>query len=199
MGCNIHLFTERKRTINSKEKWVSIDYLKLNPYFGEYENEEQFEVVELYGDRNYEMFSMLASVRNYHNNPIISEPKGFPKDCCDFINKMKHFWEGDGHSHSFFTLKELKDFRKKNKVTNYAGLMDLENANLVDKGEMPNSWCQGTNRQDYVYREWFIEDDKLGVLVERLEKRLSEEFGLPKNTDTLEHDEEVRIVFWFDN
>jgi hypothetical protein len=199
MGCDIHLFTERKRSINNEEKWVNIDHLKLNPYYGGDDYEKQFEVIELYGDRNYRLFAMLADVRNYHDNPIIAEPKGFPNDCSDFVNEQKEGWDGDGHSHSYFTLKELKEFREKNKVTNYAGMMTAENAELVDKGEMPNCWCQGTNQEGYVYREWKYEDDTIGILVTRLEKRLRDEFWLADDADTKEHDDKVRIVFWFDN
>jgi len=199
MGCDIHLFTERKRSINNKEKWVNIDHLKLNPYFRVDDFEPQFEVIPLYDDRNYNLFAMLANVRNYHNNNIIAAPKGFPDDCSDFVNGEKARWGEDGHSHSYFTLKELKEFRNNNKITNYAGFMTPENAILVDKGEMPKSWCQGTNVEGYVYKEWRYKDDIIGTLVDRLEKRIREEFYLYGDEETTKYDDEVRIVFWFDN
>lgn len=199
MGCDIHLFTERKRSINNQEKWVNIDHLKFNPYYGSDSYKEKFEVIELYGERNYRLFAMLADVRNYHCNTVIAEPKGFPNDCSDFVNSERERWGGDGHSHSYFTLKELKEFRDSNKITKYAGMMTPENASLVDNGEMPNYWCQGTSQEGYVYREWEYEDDIVGTLVERLEKRTREEFFMSDTADTSEHDDKVRIVFWFDN
>jgi len=198
MGCDIHLFTERKREINGVEKWVNIDRFKISPY-GSGNEVEHFELVELYGDRNYRLFSMLANVRNYHNNPVISEPKGFPTDCSDYVNKQKESWEGEGHSHSYLTLHEIKEFRKKHKVTKYSGMMSPENAALVDKGEMPNSWCQATRIPNHVYREWECTDDTLSDLVNKLEERAFEEFWLEIDSDSSQNEHKIRIVFWFDN
>ena len=78
MGCDIHLFTERNRTISDKKKWVSIDHLKLNPYYGEDDSESKYDVVEVYGGRDYNLFSVLADVRNSHDNKFIAEPKEGP-------------------------------------------------------------------------------------------------------------------------
>lgn len=198
MGCGIHLFTERKRTINNVEKWVCIDHFKLNPYYGEGE-ESQFEFVNIYGDRNYKLFATLADVRNYDNNPVISAPRHLPDDCSDIIKKESDSWGSDGHSHSYLTLKELKDFREENKITKYSGMMTPENAQLVDAGEMPNSWCKSTNQQHYVYREWTYESDVLKTLIEAIEKRKREEFWIYNDEERPDLDDSIRIVFWFDN
>lgn len=199
MGCDIHLFTERKRSIDKIEKWVNIDYFKLNPYYGIDKYESQLEVVELYGSRNYRLFSILANVRNYHDNKFISLPKGFPEDSSEFVKSEKERWDGDGHSHSYFTLKELKDFRKENGLVKYAGVMSPKDAELVDKGEMPNSWCQGTTDTTYVYREWQYDNDALSGLIRKIEERKKEDFWIFDDDEHPEHDENIRIVFWFDN
>jgi len=103
MGCDIHLFTERKRNINNEEKWVNVDNWKLNPYYDKNDEEErEYELNSAYGNRNYTLFSLLADVRNYDDNKIISEPKGFPEDASEIVKKHNEYWEGDGHSHSFF-------------------------------------------------------------------------------------------------
>lgn len=172
------MFTERKFKLchDGEEKWINIDRFKLNgryKYYDDGSEERQFEVVPIYDDRDYRLFTMLAGVRNYHDDPVISNPKGFPFDCSDFVNEEKENWEGDGHSHSYLTLKELKDFRSK--AAKYVGFM------------MPEDVLR-----DLIYR---LETG----LIERLEKRTRDEFWLLENEDTTEYDDKVRIVFWFDN
>lgn len=199
MGCDIHLFTERKRSINNKSKWVNVDHWKINPYHGIDKSEPRLNLVELYGGRNYPLFGMLAGVRNYNENPVMSQPKGLPKDCSLIVKNESDIWGSDGHSHSFFTLEEIKSFRKKNKVTKYSGMMSVEQAKKVDSGEMPDYWCKWTSDKSAVYREWEFESDTLKGLVKKLEKRKREEFYLYGNEERPEFDKDIRIVFWFDN
>lgn len=199
MGCDIHLFTERKRTINNVEQWVSMDYFKKNPYFGDDEYEREYEIIPLYRSRNYRLFAMLADVRNYDDNLIISEPKGFPDDTCKEIKKEKEYWDGDGHSYSYFTLKELKDFKKENHLIKYSGYVNKFDSERIDEGEMPHMWCKATNNKDFIYREWEYPNNNLDEIINNLEVRIRDDFYLPYDADTSKYDEKVRIVFWFDN
>jgi len=199
MGCDIHLFTERKRNINDQERWVNIDHLKLNPYYGNNEYEDVFVVLNLFEKRDYRLFSILGNVRNYSNNYFISEPRGLPHDCSELTKKESIKWGCDGHSHSYLTLEELKKFREQHRTIKFSGFMSLTDANLVDNGKMPTSWCQGTNASDYVYREWEYKNEPVGELVELLEERTREDFCLNKDADTSDYDDKIRIVFWFDN
>lgn len=117
MGCDIHFFVERK--INGK--WESADKITKNKYYDKkYPEEEQEFVVDyedrFYSGRNYNLFAILADVRNGSGfagcdtgdgfSPI-SEPKGIPEDVCSFIQSESDGWAGDGHSHSYFTVEEL--------------------------------------------------------------------------------------------
>ena len=78
MGCDIHGWVEAK----IGDKWVAI--------------------TELYSDgRNYERFAALAGVRG--DGP---EPKGIPDDISDTVKYWIDFWSGDGHSHTWFPIKE---------------------------------------------------------------------------------------------
>ena len=43
MGCDIHLYTERKRSVNGKTQWINVDYWKKNPYYGDDEYEREYE------------------------------------------------------------------------------------------------------------------------------------------------------------
>ena len=110
MGCDIHCYAERKnkdgkwKIIGNVEKeedgWISIDY-------------------EPYHDRNYNLFAILANVRNETAfagcktgegfNPI-SNPKGVPSDASEEYASLIKQWDSDGHSHSYLTLRELLDY-----------------------------------------------------------------------------------------
>jgi hypothetical protein len=122
MGCDIHLFAEKKMVPKwgqfwKSPKWVSIDKYTRNPDFGQYEGEREFEVARedrIYTDgRNYNLFCALAGVRSYQftgEPPVVSEPKGLPDDCCPEIIQEAKNWGSDGHTHSWLTLKEMEDF-----------------------------------------------------------------------------------------
>lgn len=199
MGCDIHLYTEINRVIKGELKWVNCDNWKINHYYEKGSDENEYEVNHLYSDRNYRLFAVLADVRNYSDNKFICEPKGFPKDASNEVIKEYESWDMDGHSHSYFTLSELKEFRRHNNITKYSGLMTQENADMVDAGEMPNEWCQETTRNDYVYREWEREESPLDKLISLLDKRMREEFWIWDNEEKPEFEDKIRIVFWFDN
>ncbi len=136
MGCDIHIYFECNRSIRGSNKWVSGDYFKSNPYYNG-EDENEYEIVPICSGRNYELFSVLADVRNYNGIEPICQPKGLPDDCCELIKKASKDWGSDGHSHSYFTLRELQDYANKKVKTKYKGFMHPEEAAKVDKGEMP--------------------------------------------------------------
>lgn len=114
MGCDIHMTVE----VKSDGEWKNYDHFRRNTSFGKYDDEEEFELVELCTDRNYRAFSQLCGVRSYKSDDDrkISEPKGKPDDACSYSKKLAEQWEGDAHSHSYVTLKEIIDFRRK--ITN---------------------------------------------------------------------------------
>jgi hypothetical protein len=195
MGCDIHLFTERKRNINNEEKWVNVDNWKLNPYYDKNDEEERkYKLNSAYRNRNYTLFSLLADVRNYDDNKIISEPKGFPTDASEIVKKQNEYWEGDGHSHSFFTMKELYDFYEENKTVNFTGLVDQKGVKEIENGQMPSWWCKASTQEDLVYKEWDFENLTLKDFIDKLESHFKSEY-YDKERDC----EKFRVVFWFDN
>lgn len=104
MGCDIHCRTEYY--IPAVGKWFDMDlYLrKLGDKDGEVS--EEFSVVPVFTSRNYRLFGILAGVRYDHPDKI-SDPRGIPNDCCQSVIDDIEIWEGDSHSHSYYTLKEL--------------------------------------------------------------------------------------------
>lgn len=200
MGCDIHLYLEGKRTICGDKKWISLDHFRLNPYYGTDPSEEEYSVVSIYSSRNYWLFSILAGVRDYSGNKPIAEPKGMPEDCCDIIKAACEHWDGDGHSHSYFTLRELQDYADSHTKVKYSGMVSANAADLLDKGEaVPSTWCQATNSPGWVYREWEVENTVLDRLIEKIRERAKEDLWLWTDESLDERLDEVRIVFWFDN
>lgn len=207
MGCDIHMYVEYKKDIPVKgsdrreTKWISGDYFKPNPYYDLWDEEEQKERMELYGNRNYSLFTTLAGVRDYSNKTIpVSEPKGLPDDCCEYVKQQCERWGIDGHTHSWLTLKELKVYQATNPKMYYLGLLSPADLILFDtEGKLPRSWCQGTNQKGYERREWSEENAVLIPLIDKLQQRAHELMQYDWQEYDAANDEKVRIVFWFDN
>lgn len=95
MGCDIHLFVEKRIP---KVGW-RIDHSR------DWDSD--------FGRRSYTAFSMLADVRNGYGHDIepIFEPRGVPEDASLLYKGHVEDYGGGGHSHSYATLQELKDYR----------------------------------------------------------------------------------------
>ena len=201
MGCDIHLFTEIKKSINSEDKWVNVDNWRYNPYYQEGNNnwERMLSVESIYSGRNYELFGILAGVRN-RNNDSIDDPRGLPEDVSEVTKKESDRGDGDGHSHSWLTLRELKEYQGLHPVVKRSGFISPEAAELLDAGEeTPDTWCQMTTLTTWVKREWEEGCDVLKPLVDKLNERVRDEFYVWGDEERPEFDEKIRIVFWFDN
>ena len=199
MGCDIHMFCEEKSIRNGGEVWINADHWVINPHYGVFDNEEEYQVVELYGDRNYSVFAALCGVRDYTgNSPKISEPRGLPLNCSEQVKRGSDRWRLDGHSHSYVTLREVRDFVKKDEPVLLSGLITKDQAEALEsEGKTPDSWCQASSRNDLVFREW---SEKLRPL-EGLYKAMCERFAPYSKPDEISEDklDNFRIVFWFDN
>lgn len=150
MGTDIHLYVERKEN----GKWVSCDkWTKL-----EYSEEEDVLSVDyeaqFYTDRNYNLFAILANVRNGYGFAgiktgegfnIISKPKGLPEDVCQEVKAISEELDTNGHSHSFFTVQELMDFDW-TQTTKLQWVVDGVNFEEFERwrkhnGESPRHYC----------------------------------------------------------
>jgi len=129
MGCDIHWYVERYTTDpenetvpNSKAnkrdnrvnellgespepRWISVDTWVAEDYGDD--NMHWSNYPSFYSGRNYALFTKLAGVRSWTNDGAICEPRGIPDDASDAYIYVTEQWEGDGHSHSYFTLTEL--------------------------------------------------------------------------------------------
>ena len=117
MGCDIHIRTEVKRyRSNDKERqngvWICADKFVVNHDHILYGEEERYSVEnEIYEDRNYRLFAVLAGVRNNYDVTPISPPRGLPVDASDETKQYHNSYGSDAHSESFLTLEELEQYQ----------------------------------------------------------------------------------------
>jgi hypothetical protein len=137
MGCDIHFFVEVR---DAAGNW--------QPQFTLVTDEDEGEGYltscgpDFYSVRNYALFSILADVRNYGGcfKPI-SEARGVPEDASDSYKQIVKKWDGDGHSHSFFTVSELMAYDWTQVIHN-DGLVDVGQwAEWKRKGS-PDFWAE---------------------------------------------------------
>jgi len=189
MGCDIHLFVERK----VDGKWISADRWTPNEYAGEegepdvcveYEN-------RFYKGRNYNLFAILASVRNGvgfagwdtgDGFKPIAMPKGLPSDVSAEVKAESDRWDGDGHSHSWLTLAELKAYDWKGQSTRHRGWVDPWNFVLWQRNGKPNSWAGGVS----------------GQAVEHISNQMMAHLVGPKNEEIIFEGDEPEKGSWAD-
>jgi hypothetical protein len=173
MGCDIHLYVEKR---NTEGKWESVDT---------WEKEEDDEVLRVpygksfYDCRNYDLFAILADVRNGRGfagvklgdgfNPI-ADPRGLPDDVSENVKALSDSWDCDGHSHSHFTVAELIAFDW-TQETNHQGFADFGTFVKWSRwdrknGESPESYCGGTSQPTITLEEG---DKLLEQMNERIE------------------------------
>lgn len=206
MGCDIHVYTEKKL---DNGKWWCCDHFQLNEYYDESDpddGERIVNIVPIYNGRDYALFETLAGVRAYYGNEQMDEPRGLPKDVSKIVQEESDNWGSDGHSHSWFTAKELFDWQASHSMHQYSGMVSPQDAERLDNGEFPRSWCQSTNIEGYVHRTWQESGCTLDILIDAVKKRMGEEFwiwdwldGDKKEARYKECADKFRIVFWFDN
>jgi hypothetical protein len=203
MGCDIHVCVESLKTVHGKTEWRNVDFFQRNPYFGS-EYEPEWNLVSCFTERNYSLFALLADVRNRAGNKPISAPRGLPKDVSLVTKNISDHWGEDGHSHSWFTIKELMDAEGVQGTINESGMISKEAfALLQNEGKLPEEWCQYTNQKDYVHATWVRPFKALTALIDSVLSRVdpyAASSGYPTE-EVRKHvnPEKSRIIFWFDN
>lgn len=154
MGCNMHLYVEKQ----ANGAWQSADQWSPNKYADEegepplsLEYEDRF-----YSGRNYNLFAILAEVRNGRGFAgvrtgdgfvPISEPRGLPDDVSEQVKAESDRWSGDGHSHSWFTVAELLAYNwtQTTKLSGYVSAAEYYQWSRWRRGagEGPESYCGG--------------------------------------------------------
>lgn len=106
MGCDIHLYRERK----VHGEWES-DTIEEQESGEEYMNYQGF---RLKGGRSYVLFAALSAVRSYDKFVIQppAEDRGWPDDVCGVNQRCSDQWDGDGHSHGWLSIAEVHSLKE---------------------------------------------------------------------------------------
>jgi hypothetical protein len=154
MGCDIHLYTDKR----IDGVWKPIDSFERDTPDNNNPNGYLFSKGGLYKGRNYDLFAILANVRNGHGfagvktgagfNPI-AQPKGVPADATVEYREIVEQWGSDGHSHSYFTLRDLLDYdwtqtTQKEGFTAFPEWQQWAGWRRSD-GQGPESYCGGVS------------------------------------------------------
>ena len=152
MGCDIHFYVEKQ--VNGV--WQSADHWEPSESTGD-EGMSELEApykTQYYSGRNYNLFSILADVRNGSGfagcdtgNGFVplDDPRGLPDDVSEEVKAVSDRWEGDGHSHSWFAVSELLEYDW-TQTTKHRGFVNAAqyydwNRWRREEGEGPESYC----------------------------------------------------------
>lgn len=100
MGCDIHFVVEQPASREPGSRWVGM--FGTDAPFGPAWEHRQHIPMWTFKYRNYAFFNRLAAVRG--PGP---EAKGMPDDASDMARMFASYWGGDGHSHSYCSLREF--------------------------------------------------------------------------------------------
>ena len=199
MGCDIHFYVEKRNAESGKwelvdelvregegdESWVSTDYHK-----------------SFYNGRNYNLFAILADVRNGRGfagiktgegfNPI-SDPRGVPEDASEGYKELVECWDGDGHSHSFHTIRQLLDYdwTQATQLQGWTNLAEWERWSEWNRkqGHGPRSYCGGVSGPNIKH----VEPEEMDELVKRFDALESRDL---RETFLAEHGSTYALAKW---
>ncbi|MEC0035902.1 hypothetical protein P4L29_15740 [Bacillus cereus] len=205
MGCDIHAYVEVKRYPYQDEKrengvWINADKWTVNQEQVLHPEDDQRHMIidyddHIYKGRNYYLFATLANVRNGKGFTPISEPKGLPVDVSPEMKKISDYWDRDGHSHSYLTLKELLSFNWDEVIeaAEFYGSEERAREMLGEKITRIIPELLGVT----VYYNTTIRGTMSGFMetIDKLKGFLKDhDHPYWKTTE-----EDIRLVFWFDN
>lgn len=155
MGCDIHFYVEKKNketgAWESPETWVK-KYEDCGPMVDK----------SYYDGRDYNLFAMLANVRNGYSFagcdtgdgfvPITGkDPRGLPDDVSPEVAAQAEEWDCDGHSHQYLTVHDILNY-------NWAQTTKLRG--YVD----PATFAQWIDSYDYKYEKYSAPKSYCGMV-----------------------------------
>lgn len=221
MGCDIHLYVEVKKY----STWESADTWETDNHGDKFVPYEK----RLFTGRNYNLFSILANVRNRYKFIPITDPKGLPNDVSEPVKNQSKNWEGNSHSHSFLTVQEILEFDWTQTVTLKGFLTAIGYYEIMRLKNDPNCYCGGVfgpniqiiSNQEMEEKINQVLNDSKELSYQEIEEKIMNDlqffyteykWTLPYyKTSTyfwsntipkllkLGKPEDIRLVFWFDN
>ncbi len=171
MGCDIHMFLERKRSTD--KKW------QLDSHHEVYTEDDETRTSEVYSGRSYELFGHLAGVR-YMANKVI--PKGIPKNASKGFKIACAQLEEDTHSHSYISIER------------YAKILDR--VGMGDDIDLATYEFRDPFAESQIYRS----DHPFHIVlayVHDIKESNAVNYILTHDPDYL--DEKFRLMFFFDS
>ncbi|WP_086847005.1 hypothetical protein [Amycolatopsis kentuckyensis] len=178
MGTDIHWRVEKR----TAEGWVRAEPLIKNDWFDKFDGEPEFKHEEIFSDRNYSLFAMLADVRNGYGfagvdrgDPVtpIDEPRGLPDDVSEALREE---CEDYGHTPSWFTLAELVAVPWHDNQITLRGWVGPKSLHRFDKwGTLPDSWSGSVSGENVRH----VSNDEMRQLIEdgTVDKKVEEQWG----------------------
>lgn len=201
MGCDIHFYVERK--VNGIWEQQFDPDVKNH---GLHSKGKYWTHV-----RNYMLFGLLAGVRNHEVTPI-SVPRGVPEDLSESLKVEWENWIGDGHTPSYFLLKELLDAKESRVI--YTGFVGIEQYKEFKINGRPQKWTWDPYLEKRISNEEMDRILKILPFLDEGEEYCSEiiwhhpykeicppfwEEDLEKISQLDSDSNNIRCVFWFDN
>lgn len=174
MGCDIHMWAEiNRKNKDNTYRWEMVGNIFKNPYYQKddpstkfvYEDgdvsENNYPLCDRPWDlRNYDLFAILADVRNGHGFAgvdtgdgfiPIAPPRGVPEDASLAYKKEVEKWQGDGHSHSYFSVRELASYDWHGLRTKHRGYVNPKEYEWFQrKGKPTKGFCAGVDGANVV-------------------------------------------------
>lgn len=210
MGCDIHMYVEGKIDCypNKEKKWINIDNWKVSCYEGvrdkiidipAEDKNISFTCESIMDNRDYQLFSLLADVRSEEGcYPPIAKPRGLPQDIHYVTKKLADNLKEEAYSHSYFTLKELKESPYSKGMNLQGWVLYEDDIALIDKEEeIPHQiFFEYSNKiyEEAQFRKWrgYLNGNLMRI-IKCLENKMKNNKVLIKKED------DIRIVFWFCN
>jgi len=208
MGCDIHAHVEVRED-------------------GQWHHWEEMFAAPFHVGRNYDLFAILANVRNGYGfagvptsggfTPI-DMPRGLPEDVTPEVKQESDDWGVDGHSHSWLTLAELLACDYDGQTVHQYGVVGPDQYQRWKDYGKPESWSAGvlgsmvknvdhfTMDQVIAHQGRLLDDPEGTAYYTRVEwdetyrDAVGERwFATLDALKELGEPENVRLVFWFDN
>lgn len=184
-------------------------YIEKNPTGKKWEPAQGFVTIDddcvdvpyhdRFTDRDYLLFGFLAGVRDPENQYF--KAKGFPSDACKEVKTVYDGYGSDAHTPSYLTLKELRNVDWDNikiKISRMFLKEQLEKFRESEKNNKPDyniirTWCTwASDNENWVKAEIEVP----------IRHQFSHFYYFMNDLHSYDYrckDDQIRIVFWFDN
>lgn len=211
MGCDIHIVIQRQEPDGA---WRELPWQHVWSHDGKDSAVKGVPIApDVFRNRNYDLFGILANVRNGSGFagiqtgegwPSIADDRGFPDDFdADKALPDPAYPEygprslGD-HSFTWVSLDELKAFDWDGTETWLYGVVPAEQyERLSASGESPDSYCGGTHGPGIVTYD--PDDYKAAKIAGALPKRPHVRMGWPETARSATYDWPGKVFPWLDS